>query len=84
MKLTVTFLALAASVIAAPIAQGTYNDYGSYDDVPTPPVTNPPPPAGGYGSYGDYGDVPAPPVNNPLPPAGGYGTYGDYGAYKKG
>ncbi|KAL6708956.1 hypothetical protein ACN47E_002083 [Coniothyrium glycines] len=69
MNLVVLVLALAAPSIAAPIAQGTYNDYGSYENVPAPPVNNPPPPAAGYGSYGAY---PA--------PAGGYGSYG---AYKK-
>lgn len=30
MKITLTILALAASVIAAPVAQGTYNGYGRF------------------------------------------------------
>lgn len=72
MKVILTILALAASVIAAPVAQGSYASYGDYA-----------PPAGGYASYGTYSGAPVPAVNNPPAPAGGYGAYGDYGAYKK-
>ncbi|KAF2449440.1 hypothetical protein P171DRAFT_192963, partial [Karstenula rhodostoma CBS 690.94] len=95
MKLSMTcVLALTAPVLAAPVAQSSYDDYGSYNNVPAPAVENPPAPAGGYGSYGDYNGVAAPPVENPPAPAAGYGSYSDvpapaggyasYGTYKRG
>ncbi|KAJ4359767.1 uncharacterized protein N0V89_000323 [Didymosphaeria variabile] len=70
MKYTITLFTLAASVLSAPVAQSSYDDYGSYNNIPAPAVENPPAPAAGYGSYGDYNNVPA--------PAGGYATYGAY------
>jgi hypothetical protein len=96
MRLTLTFLALAASVIAAPIAvpeaeaeavpQGTY---GSYGTSPTSHVSM----SKGYCetdmSVGTYGGAPATPpaggygsYGTYAPPAGGYGKYGSYGTYK--
>ncbi|KAL5377799.1 hypothetical protein DPSP01_009577 [Paraphaeosphaeria sporulosa] len=87
MKLSATLLlTLTTSVLAAPVAQSSYSEYGSYSNVPAP--------AGGYGSYGDYKGVAAPPVENPPAPAAGYGDYsnvpapaggyGSYGTYKRG
>ncbi|KAK7183636.1 hypothetical protein PSPO01_10294 [Paraphaeosphaeria sporulosa] len=92
MKLSATLLlTLTTSVLAAPVAQSSYSEYGSYSNVPAP--------AGDYislppGSYGDYKGVAAPPVENPPAPAAGYGDYsnvpapaggyGSYGTYKRG
>lgn len=73
MKLTLALLALVTSVIAGPVPQSSYDDYGT-----TPPA---------HFHYallhantlpGSYDNVPAAPVDNPPPPAGGYGSYGMY------
>ncbi|KAF1952447.1 hypothetical protein CC80DRAFT_174210 [Byssothecium circinans] len=85
-------LALAASALAAPIAQSSYDNYGaslhsfiqSYILLILPtssPVILLEPAfhctnSNLTTSTGDYSNVP---VNNPAPPAGGYGSYGDYG-----
>ncbi|EUC37515.1 hypothetical protein COCVIDRAFT_22963 [Bipolaris victoriae FI3] len=68
MKSFIAILAFASCALAAPIAQGSYDGYGDYANVPTEAPAE-------YADYGDYGN--APPVENPNPPA----DYADYGAY---
>jgi len=91
MKLTLTLLTLAASVIAAPIAipeaepnaeaapQGTYGNYGK------PPIICPSMLGRGKLMFvGTYGAPATPPsggygsYGKYAPPTGGYGSYGTY------
>lgn len=66
MKLTLAILALAASIFAAPVPQGSYADYGKLWRPQSLTVTNL--------TEGDYSDAPV------APPAGGYGSYGEISA----